>query len=200
MKDRGSEVRQRELQAPAFWKWIEAFNPPLQQHDGARLWRHASRQELQGPPSGEGELAQERPAEGLQRSSVVPRIRDEQDHVLHLTVTLLQRDPSLEGLDIAQSGLRFDRPTPSRPANHGIPRPKVWRSGYRHLGPPRKRRMDSPAQTLEQCKLRGVTKGPTGWVCTNGQLLPDRGQQFRRLDHGEVGRQTASHAADLFAR
>ena len=90
--------------------------------------------------------------------AVVAGVRHHEDHAADATVTTLERDPSLERLDVFESGLRVN-PYRNGTREEDVPRAEVALTTDRRLGSPAKRAADETPQSLEQSQMRLIADG-----------------------------------------
>jgi hypothetical protein len=80
-------------------------------------------------------------------------IRHKKDHEVELSVASLQRDPTIEGLEIRQPHLRFDPDGDAAESALGVPGPTVAAAGKRNLGSPERASWKLPMQPLEETNV-----------------------------------------------
>jgi hypothetical protein len=91
------------------------------------------------------------------RSSISARIRDEQDHVRHTRIPLLQCHPALSCLNVVEDRFGVHGDPPSDARDHRVPGASVSADRETNLCSPPERWMHLRAQAFEQPLLARVT-------------------------------------------
>ena len=133
---------------------------------------------------------------------MVPHVREQQDHAVGASVTLLEREAALDRLQVSNVRLGIDADAAGRAIDAGVPRAKIDGTGQRHfdhrdLFCPGQVIADAGAEPAEQRHLSGVSHGSADRKRTGGQLEADRLEDLCRTDNREVRRLSADDAGDL---
>jgi hypothetical protein len=131
--------------------------------DGVAARVDAASEGTEGVPLRERQVV-ERAVGGRQRASIASRVRDEEDHAVLVTVTLLERQTPLERLQIVEHRLGLDRDPPAEPADQGVARSEIALDRERDLRRPAEARMEANPKPLEKPDLSGVAHRVAGRV------------------------------------
>jgi len=83
-------------------------------------------------------------------------IRDEKNHVIRGTVTLLERKPTFENLEIVEDGLSLDGQPPAGTADHRVPGAPIPFDRKRDFRRPAEGRVQAQAESFEEALLADV--------------------------------------------
>ena len=133
---------------------------------------------------------------------MVSRIGEEQDHAGHCSVALLERDPPLEGLDVAHVRLGLDPHPHTWPVDASVPRSVVDDPGcrqlnYGHFLTPLQLRVDAFPEPSQQRQLARIPNGRASREGPRRQLKADRLQHLRGSDDRHIRRSTAADPRNL---
>jgi len=131
-----------------------------------------------------------------QRPPVPDRIGDEENHVIDLAVAPLQRQPTLQRLDVIEHRFRFDGQVPIGPADHRIPGAEVALDRQWHLGGPSQARMEPRPQSPEEPRLAGVPDRVPGRVGSEADLQANHGAEGSDVLVREFAKRAAFEAPD----
>jgi len=122
--------------------------------------------------------------------AIRPRVEDEEHESIHPSVALLESQPTVEGLDIANSCLGFDTDPAAWAHGRCIPRPQVARDRKRDFRSPAERAVATNMQSLQQ---RGMGNVPNRIA---GRKRPHRKfvSKDREQPHGCIDREIRREA------
>ncbi len=113
-------------------------------------------------------------------------VGDKERHVIGATITELERQLPLEGLDIVDDRLGLYGQLPALSPDHGIPRPQVSRSGQGHLRGPAKTRVETLTQAPQETYVSCVAKGIAGAIRPQGEVESKHLAYGRQVVEGHV--------------
>jgi hypothetical protein len=134
---------------------------------------------------------------GLQERAVVARVGKHQDQRVDAAIPQLEREASLEGLQIGRSRLRFDADPPALAADMAVPRAQVADDWKRDLDPPVERAVKAPPKLAQDRHVGPVADRLACGVCTRGQFEPDDRDEPAEPDDRDVRREAALDPANL---
>jgi hypothetical protein len=162
----------------------------LEQNDPVRVRGVARANSREDRARIERELTSQVFPRRFERGSVRSGVADQEDDAIDAAVTLLQGDPTLNGLRIAKAGLCLDGDdVASCESNHGIPRSTIPGDWQRNLAVPRRPRGQYDAKPSQEGELRCVSDGIPIRVRTDDKLEPDgRASKGQLFDRGRAQR------------
>ena len=125
------------------------------------------------------------------------RVGKHQDQRVDAPVPQLEREASLESLEIARSRLGFDTNPPSRAADMSVPRPKVARDRERDLRAPAKRAVEAPPEPAQDRHVGAVADRLARGICTRRQFEPDDREEPAEHRDRDARREAALNPANL---
>jgi hypothetical protein len=137
---------------------------------------------------------------------MVPGVREQQDHRADSPIALLEADPTLEGLNVADMRLGLDPGGPAQPVDGGVPRSQVDRPrcrqlDHRHFCAPSQSGANLSSEAPEHGDLGSIADGRANWKTASRELEADDGielgqalnRHFRRLATADPGDLTLGH-------
>lgn len=137
---------------------------------------------------------------------MVARVAQEQEDGVDGPIARLERNPTLERLNIAHPRFRFDRDDPIGSAHDGIPGAQVERAGAekpslgvedRNLNSPRETDAESNAEPLQQHELGRIAQRLARWERPGGQVEPKDSEDLRESHQRDLGRLAAEDPGNL---
>ena len=95
--------------------------------------------------------------------------------MIDAAVALLQRDPTLDSLEVVEHGLGLDRHDPADASDERVPSSPITLDRKRHFGPPDQSPMKPRPKPFEKPLLAGVPDRIAGRVCPEPDVKPDDG-------------------------
>lgn len=124
-------------------------------------------------------------------------------------VAPLQGQPALEGLEVVENCLGFDRPASIPATDQGVPRPQITLDRKRQLGRPAEAWVESGPKPIEESLLAGIPDriatrvGSESHVQSDGRAvrcqLPDRGTSRSGLESLHARPGETARLADLLS-
>jgi len=164
---------------------------------GARWGAHRERVGRRPAPR-YGKSLRELVPVGPQKRAVMARVGKHQDQRVDAAVPQLEREASLEGLEIARSRLGFDADPPALAADMPVPRAKVAGDRKRDFHAPAERAVEAPPEPTERRRVGAIADRLARGVCTRGQLEPDDRQELAQHRDRDVRREAALDPANLW--
>lgn len=149
----------------------------------------------------EREVASQRVTSQLEGPPVRACGRDNEEDVFDCRiVSMLSKDPSLGGLQVAQAGLRLERVSATAPPHDRIPRTRIPLPVERDLRAPSGIGGKSRTESPEQSNLGHVTHGISIGVEANTWHESNRGAEAAKLFQPDVTELATLKSPDLAAR
>lgn len=167
-------------------------------HDRVGSWTASDAEIRHRRPSVERKVATQRISRDCQDASVRAGIRHDENDVLNSPVVPeLAHDASLDGLEIRQSRLGFERVDARMAISDRVPRARVTDTDQWHLCAPPDRIRESISNPSEQADLRDVSDRVGIWVKANARNKTDRDAESTKLFDPDVLEVAALIAVDL---
>lgn len=99
--------------------------------------------------------------------------RDDEDHAIHTAVADLQREPTLERLDVVEDGLGLGRAAPIFTPDDGVPGPEIGPDRQRDLGSHHQAGVKSSPKAIQHSLLPGVADRVASWVGVQADVASD---------------------------
>ena len=132
-----------------------------------------------------------------ERLAVVARVRDDEQDQVDRAVAKLERELSLERLDVAETSLRLASRAPPAKRHERVPRTAIARDRKRDLAVDARKRWQETDEPLEETKLAGVTDGVAVGVHPAAESEPDSHACSTRLIEGQAREHTALDPSEL---
>ena len=94
--------------------------------------------------------------------------------MIDVAVAPLERQPSVDGLDVIDHGLGLDADSPRRATDDGIPGSKITRNGKRHFRRPAQSWSQPAPKSFQQSRLPCVPNWVAGWMRSEANIEGDR--------------------------
>lgn len=171
----------------------------LQEQDRASAWRRASREVSKSLAGRHRESFLQAGTSEPDELVVVLRVAQKKYDRVLITVAQFQSQLSLESLQVAWACLGLDGHMPPVPIDPRVPGSQVAGERQWDLGLPSQALFEPRSKALEQRVMGSVADRSTRRKCPRRKLESDDGQESRRLDDRELGRNPATDPAHLRA-